>query len=238
VKSLGLTAQQEARLFAFMSKKRLIVKVKRGLYLVPKTIPAGGVYTPSPYLVVDTLMKDLKATRYQISGLTVFNSYGLDTQIANQLDIYNNKLSGLKIIAGQKYRFMKVSSDRLGFTQNFRVKEREADLVVQYSSPARAIFDAIYDFEKYGTMPKAYGWLKERISDKKFMKEFLAVLLMLANVAAMKRVGYVLEGAGCSQSVLFAIQQKIPANRVFVPLDPTKKVRGKINTKWGVILNG
>lgn len=237
VKALLLTVRQEASLLSRMAMKRLIVAIKRGLYLVPRTIPAGGVFSPSPYLIIDTLMKDVRATGYQISGLTVFNSYGLDTQIPNQLDIYNDKLSGMRTIARQKYRFIKVLPRRLGFTQNYQVKEREGELTVEFSSLPRAVFDSIYDFEKYGTMPKAYCWLKERINDRAFIKEFLAVLLKLANVATLKRVGYVLEEAGGKKSVLDDIQRKIPKKLAFIPLDPTKKARGKINAKWGVIIN-
>ncbi|MBI4405787.1 MAG: hypothetical protein HY537_16635 [Deltaproteobacteria bacterium] len=237
VKILRLTPRQEASLLSRMARKRLIVALKRGLYLIPKTLPAGGVFSPSAYIVIDALMKDVRATGYQISGLTAFNSYGLDTQIPNQLDIYNDKLSGMRTIAGQKYRFIKVLPARLGFTQNYQVREREGELTIEFSSLPRAVFDAIYDFEKYGTIPKAYGWLKERVQDRVFIKEFLVVLLKLANVSTLKRVGYVLEKARCKKSVLDAIQRKIPKKLAFISLDPTKKARGKINSKWGVIIN-
>ncbi len=237
VTALRLSTQQEARLLAQLSKKRVIAKLMRGLYLAPKTLPPGGVFTPSGYLVVDTLMKAMKAKDYQISGLTVFNSYGLDTQIPNQLDIYNDKLSGLKRIAGQNYRFIKVNASRLGFTQCFRVKEREGELVVKFSSVPRAIFDAIYDAEKFGTLSRSFGWLSEKANDKKFMDEFIKILLQLGNVSVMKRVGYVLEKVKCPKKYLDRITKIIQKKRAFVPLDPTQKARGKINAKWGLILN-
>lgn len=237
VVSLRLTQQQEARLFAHLSKKRVIAKLMRGLYLVPRTLPPGGVFCPSEYLVVDTLMKAVKTEDYQISGLTVFNSYGLHTQISNQIDVYNDKLSGIKKIAGQTYRFIKVGADRLGFTQGYKVKEREGELVVKFSSLPRAIFDAIYDCEKYGTLSTALVWLKERANEKKFMDEFLKIVLKLGNIAVLKRVGYVLDEAQCSSTYLAKIMKSISSKRSFVPLDPTKKARGKTNAKWRIILN-
>ncbi len=235
--ALRLTPVQEARLLAQLSKKRLIAKLMRGLYLVPKTLPPGGVFSPSGYLIVDALMKAVSAKGYQISGLTVFSSYGLDTQVPNQLDVYNDKLSGLKKIAGQNYRFIKIAPDRLGFTQGYNVKEREGEIVVKFSSLPRAVFDAIYDCEKYGTQSKAFGWLKERVNDKKFMDEFLRILLKLGNVAVKKRVGFVLDGVKYSKPYLAKIMKTIPSQRSFVPLDPTKSARGKIDVKWGLILN-
>jgi predicted transcriptional regulator of viral defense system len=237
VTALRLTPVQEARLLSQLSKKRLIAKLIRGLYLVPKTLPPGGVFTPSGYLIVDTLVKALKARDYQISGLTVFNSYGLDTQVSNQLDIYNDKISGIKKIAGQNYRFIKVRADRLGFTQEYRVKEREGELEIKFSSLPRAIFDAIYDCEKFGTQTKAFDWLRARVNDKKFMDEFMKILLRLGNIATKKRVGYVLDEAKCSKAFLTNLLKSIPEKRSNMPLDPTKKARGKINTKWGLILN-
>ena len=238
VKAFRISPKQEARLLANTSKKRLITKIVRGLYLLPRTLPAGGVYVPSSYLVLEALMTQAKVTGYQISGLVAFNSYGLETQIPNQIDVYNDKLSGWKTIGGQRFRFIKVPKDRLGDTKVFNVKENEKKTIATpYSSLPRAVFDGIYDSEKFGTLPKAFDWLIERMGDSQFMGAFLKIVLKLGNDSTMKRVGCILERAGYRGAALKVLYKEASGSQVIVPLIPKRKRQGKRDAKWRVIIN-
>ncbi|MFZ9596522.1 MAG: hypothetical protein ACO3A2_10645 [Bdellovibrionia bacterium] len=205
--------------------------------MLPRTLPAGGVYVPSPYLVLEALMAHVKATGFQVSGLLAFNSYGLETQIPNQMDVYNDKLSGWKTVGGQRFRFIKVPVSRLGDTKEFNVKENEKTLATQYSSLPRAVFDAIYDSEKFGTLPKAFDWLIERMGDSQFMGDFLKIVLRLGNDSTKKRVGYVLERAGYRSAALRSLYKEASQSQVFVPLIPKRKRQGQRDPKWRVIIN-
>ena len=77
---LNITGSQERDLFRRLSNSGWILRLKRGAYLVPPRIPAGGKYSPGAALVLQKLMEEEQG-RFQICGPTAFNFYGLDDQI-------------------------------------------------------------------------------------------------------------------------------------------------------------
>ncbi|MCP4683468.1 MAG: hypothetical protein GY864_14140, partial [Desulfobacterales bacterium] len=90
---LGITRSQEGDLFRRLSNSGWIVRLKRGLYLVPPRIPAGGKYSPGAALILHKLMREEKG-KYQICGPGAFNFHGFDDQIPNVTYLYNNRISG------------------------------------------------------------------------------------------------------------------------------------------------
>jgi len=67
---LGITGPQEIDLFRRLSKSGWIVRLKRGVYLVPLRIPAGGKYGPGAALILQASM-----TKFRVSltfTITVF----------------------------------------------------------------------------------------------------------------------------------------------------------------------
>ena len=82
VKALKFTLKQEANVVTALSKAGVIVQLTRGKYLVPSRLPPSGRWTPSPYKILETLMRELKAG-YQVTGLAVGS---LGSFKANYLD--------------------------------------------------------------------------------------------------------------------------------------------------------
>jgi len=70
--ALEISAEQEWKLLNRMSSAGLIIRLKRGVYLVPSRMPAGGRWTVSGYYLLSKLMEVIKG-RYQISGPSAFN---------------------------------------------------------------------------------------------------------------------------------------------------------------------
>lgn len=235
-KALKISKMQEAKLLYTLSKSGLIAQVRRGLYLVPAMLPPGGKWAPSPYLALDVFMKDAGASAYQITGLAAFNSYGLNTQIPTLMDVYNDKVSGEKTLAGQQYRLIKVEKKRLGFTKDIQIDVDSMKVTTYYSSLPRAIFDAIYDADRFGTLPAAYQWLRDRVKDRRFLSEFVKVCLKIGNVSTLRRVGCVLDELGMSKEAA-QFQRKLKQTSAFIPLDPSRPARGRTNSKWGVVVN-
>ena len=81
---LDISASQERDLFRRLSDSGWILRLKRGVYLVPPRIPAGGKYSPGSALILQKLMEEEQG-RYQICGSSAFNFYGLDDQIPRYL---------------------------------------------------------------------------------------------------------------------------------------------------------
>ena len=86
---LDISPSQERDLFRRLSASGWILRLKRGVYLVPPRIPAGGKYSPGSALVLEKLMEEEQG-RYQICGPSAFNFYGLDDQIPSVTYLYNN----------------------------------------------------------------------------------------------------------------------------------------------------
>ncbi len=232
----GLSAKQEADLLYNLSSSGIIVKLWRGLYLVPPRIPLGGSWSPSPYLVISKYMRNLDA-KFQISGPAIFNLYGYSDQVSAWFTVYNNKVSKKLYILQYHLDFVKVIENRLGDMKErapYGVKKSEPALI---SSAEQTLLDAVYDYKKYGTLPKAYDWIAIAVRNKKISPEKLVnITIKYGNTMSQKRIGWVLNELEISQRVINRLKKKIPKTKFLVPLDPKNNV-GPINKKWGVIEN-
>lgn len=99
--ALEIHAEQEWKLLNRMATSGLIIRLKRGIYLVPSRMPAGGRWTVSGYYILSKLMEVLKG-RYQTSGPSAFNFHGFDDQIPNRIYVYNDRIFGEKEIGGKR----------------------------------------------------------------------------------------------------------------------------------------
>ena len=157
---LGITRSQEGDLFRRLSDSGWIVRLKRGVYLVPSRIPAGGKYNPGAAQILQKLMEEEKGN-YQICGPTAFNFYGLDGQIPNVTYLYNNRISAKRSIGNLAFQFIKVADARLGAVNAVRTQDTE----ILYSSKARTLMDAVYDWSRFNSLPRGYGWIKQETKD-------------------------------------------------------------------------
>jgi predicted transcriptional regulator of viral defense system len=236
VKAMRLSPKQEADLFYNLSSSGLILKLWRGYYLVPEKLPPGGRWSPSPYLVINKYMDAFQA-KYEISGPTVFNSYGFTNQISSMFVIYNDKVSKKLNLLQYQFEFRKVKLDRLGPTKKFQPYGDSAEEKAALSIQEKALLDAVYDYKKFGTLPKAYGWIKSSIENEKITALKLSQIAKKhGNTMSQKRIGWLLENLGVEESIYKSILTKIPKNQFLVPLDPRNN-KGPINKKWGVIEN-
>ena len=116
----------------------------------------------------------------------------------------------------------------------YGVKESEPALI---SSAEQTLLDAVYDYKKCGTLPKAYDWIAIAIQDKKIDPEKLVnITIRYGNTMSQKRIGWVLDELKVSKKIVSRLKKKIPKTNFLVPLNPKNNV-GPINKKWGVIKN-
>ena len=232
----GLSSKQEADLFYNLSSSGIILKLWRGLYLVPPKIPLGGSWSPPPYLVISKYMRNWNA-KFQISGQAIFNLYGYSDQVSAWFTVYNNKVSKRLYILQYHLDFVKVTENRLGDVKKrapYGVKKSEPALV---SSAEQTLLDAVYDYKKYGTLPKAYDWIATAVQDKKINPEKLMdITIKYGNTMSQKRIGWALDELKTPKKIMNRLKRKIPKTKFLVPLDPKNNV-GPINKKWGVIEN-
>jgi predicted transcriptional regulator of viral defense system len=232
--ALGITAKQEQELLSRLARNRWITRIWRGVYAVPERLPPGGVWSPGKYRTLNLLMQELRG-RYQITGATAFNYYGFDDQVPNWIIAYNNRLSGRREIGGMNYLLIKVPDKRLGGTCVSRTGDGSQ---VVYSSKARTLMDAVYDWSRFNGIPRAYRWIESALrDDTKLAGELARVTRKYGNQGTMRRIGFVLARVQPKGSTTRSFLRALSRGKSLIPLVPSKPARGRSDSRWGIIVN-
>ena len=232
---LGISASQERDLFRRLSDSGWILRLKRGVYLLPPRIPAGGKYSPGAALVLQKLMKEERG-RYQICGPSAFNFYGFDDQIPSVTYLYNNRISRKKTIGSLAFQFIKVADERLGAINAVRSRE---DVDIIYPSKARTLMDAVYNWSRFNSLPRGYDWIKgETKNEPVIASELIDVTAKYGNMATIRRIGYLLDTLTRKPRMMNRLQDRLSTSSSLIPWIPGRSAKGTINRKWGIIVNG
>jgi predicted transcriptional regulator of viral defense system len=231
---LGINPKQERELLSRMSRTGVIIRLKRGIYLVPPRVPPGGRYGVDEYLILEKLMEVLKG-RYQISGPSAFNYYGFSEQIPNRVYVYNNRIYGDRRIGSRQFSFIKTDDSRLGDTIVLKMGTGSKGIMV---SKARALLDGIYDWSRFNTIPKVYRWIIEEVKkDKTFTKDLVNMAIKYGNQGTRRRLGYLLETLGTSRDVVTRLRRELRVSKSLFLWVPNRSAMGPVNKDWGLIIN-
>jgi predicted transcriptional regulator of viral defense system len=234
VTALGWNAVQERKVMSRLERKGLITRVRPGLYLVPPRLPPGGRWSPGEFLALSTLMSD-RGGRYQISGPNAFYRYGWTDQVPNHLYVYNNRISGDRQIGAAALTFIEVAHERLGGVEIVRIPE---GIDVVYASKARALLDAVYDWSRFDSLPRAFDWIRREVErDDAFVAELIRMTVQFGNQGTMRRIGARLERLGIPEPLLRRLEREVHPSSSFIPFIPNREKRGKANKRWGVVIN-
>lgn len=232
--ALGLTPIQERKLLSRLSRRGLIVRVRRGLYLAPRQLPLGGKWSPGEFLALTTLIEDRNGV-YQICGPNAFYCYGWIDQVPNRVYAYNNRLSGERTIGPIALTLIKVSDERLGATE---VTKTPDGIEVVYSSKIRSLMDAVYDWARFNSLPQAYTWIREELAkDDTLAAQLVNVSLRYGNQGTLRRIGKLLAMAEVQASLLRKLERALHPSSSLIPWVPTSPKRGAIDRRWGVVFN-
>ncbi len=231
---LGITAKQERELFTRLAKSGLIAKVRRGLYLVPSRLPLGTRWSPDEALVLNTLLAD-RGGRYQVCGPNAFNRYGFDQQVPARVYAYNNRLSEERTVGAVVLNLIKVADERLGDTEQERTAE--GDTIV-YSSRVRTLLDAVYDWSRFNSLPRAFDWIRAELADRRVgAPELVRLTLRYGDVGTIRRIGALLDREGVTKSLLRKLEQALKPSTSLIAWNPVRPKRGKLDRRWGVVWN-
>jgi predicted transcriptional regulator of viral defense system len=247
---LRLSAVQERRLFSQLAKKRLIARVIRGLYLVPSRLPLGSVWSPDEALAINTLMQaaaqpsaagdgqapaDGASGGYQICGPNAFNRYGFDEQVPARTYLYNSRFSGDRQIGSVGLTLIKVAKPRLGSTEELATPE---GLKLVYSSRVRTLVDTVYDWSRFDSLPRGYEWTRRELAAGRIrMEDLVRDTLRFGNQSTLRRMGFLLEQEGVPEPLLRRVQKPLAPSSSPIPWIPNAPKRGKVNPRWGVVIN-
>ena len=231
---LQLTRDQERELFRRMARGGLIARVRPGLYLAPAQLPLGGSWSPDETLALNTLMEDRRG-RYQICGPNAFNRYGFDEQVPTRVYAYNNRISGERTIGAIALTFIKVGDERLGDIEEVQTPDGLAAL---YSSRVRTLVDAVYDWSRFNSLPRAYAWIRSELAANRVDAGNLVTLtLRYGDKGTIRRIGALLEGQRVKEELLRKLERALKPSTSLIPWNPMKPKRGTVNRRWGVVLN-
>jgi len=232
--ALGISATQARELLSRLARRNLIARVRRGLYLLPSRIPPGGRGSPGEFLALATLMKD-RGAKYQICGLAAFHRYGWDEQVPNRLDVYNTAISGDRTIGAVNLTLIKVKPSRIGDTETIETPD---GIEAIYSSRARTLVDAIYDWSRFGGLPRAYDWVRKELArDSKMTGRIVAAAIAYGNKSTIRRLGKLMEVQGVSERQLNKLEKQLGPTSALIPWCPTRAKKGTVDRRWGVIFN-
>ena len=231
---LRLSAKQEQDLLSRMNRRGMIAQVRRGLYLVPTKLPLGGVWTPDEASALAAIMAD-KQARYQITGPNAFNRYGFDEQIPSRIHAYNDVISGERTVGQVELTLIKVSKNRLGDTEQVETPSGET---MVYSSRVRTLVDAVYDWSRFDSLPRAYEWIRSDIDASRVDPADLGKsVIRYGNRGTIRRIGALLEQFGVAEKVLKRLERALPPSGAKIPLLPGHPTRGALMKRWGIVSN-
>lgn len=234
VAALRITDKQERELLSRMARAGMIANVRRGLYLFPERLPLGGVWTPDEVEAINAVMADRQA-QYQITGPSAFNRYGYDQQIPSRTYIYNNAISGERRVGRIEMTLMKVSRERLGGVERI---ETAAGETLVYSSRPRTLVDAVYDWSRFDSLPRAYDWIRDDVNTGRVRADELVDLtIRYGNVGTIRRMGAVLEKMKIGEPVLERLERELTPSNARIPFVPRRPLRGLFMKRWGVVVN-
>ncbi len=234
VNAFGWTAVQERRVMSRLARKGLLVRVRPGLYLAPSRLPPGNRWSPGEFLALSVLMSD-RGGRYQISGPNAFYRYGWTDQVPNRIYAYNNRISGERRIGAVELTLIKVGEDRLGGTEIARTPD---GVDVVYASKVRSLVDAVYDWSRFNSLPRALDWIRQEFEkDDTFVAEFVAETIQFGNQGTLRRIGTLLEDISAPEPLLRRLEKEIHRSSSYIPWIPNRTKRGKMSKRWGVVIN-
>lgn len=231
---LGISGKQERELLNRLAKAGMIAQVRRGLYLVPPRLPLGGKWSPEETLALDTLVDDREG-RYQICGPNAFNRYGFDDQVPTRVYAYNNRISGKRTIGAVALTLIKVADERLGDTDEVRTPE---GLTTVYSSRVRTLVDAVYDWSRFNSLPRGFGWIRADLAAGRIgAAEIVRVTLRYGDIGTIRRIAALLDREGAGAGLLRKLARALKPSTSLIPWIPTRPKRGTVDRRWGVAWN-
>lgn len=232
---LGITKQRENSLLSNLNRKGIVVRLKRGVYLTSGKVTYSGYLSINELEILYYLMQQYNA-RYLVSGPTAMYFYKYTGQIPNKTYVYNDKIYGEKEIGGKQFVFMKTAPERLKAAVEIKTPEGRR---IPFASKARFLIDCIYDWNRYNSLPKAYYWIKSELGKEPvFVDELIRNAKKYGNQSVMKRLGYLLNSLEIEKNKADKLLLKINTGSSLIPWFPSSDIRGTVDRKWGLIING
>ena len=98
--------------------------------------------------------------------------------------------------------------------------------------------DAVYDWSRFNSLPQGYEWIRDETKkDPKLTSKLADVTLQYGNQATVRRIGFLLDTLAQTSKITDQLQSQLSDSKALIPWIPAKPAKGKVNRKWGLIVN-
>jgi predicted transcriptional regulator of viral defense system len=99
--------------------------------------------------------------------------------------------------------------------------------------------DAVYDWSRFNSLPRGYEWIRQEIrKDFKLASKLVEATALYGNQATARRIGYLLDTFVQTSIIINRLQLQLSDSKALIPWIPGRPVKGSVNRKWGLIVNG
>jgi predicted transcriptional regulator of viral defense system len=107
-----------------------------------------------------------------------------------------------------------------------------------FSSRARTLVDAVYDWSLFDSLPEAYGWIRNELAAGRVTADEVArAAVQFGNMGTIRRIGVILDRLGASKASVSRLERAVKATTAKIPLVPTRPARGSLSKPWAVVVN-
>ena len=230
---LGINATQEKNLLSILHKKGFIIRLKRGIYLIPKKIPPGGYWQPGSYYIINQFMKIMEAS-YYIGGINAMHHHGLTEQVPNTVTVYNDKISGKRNLGSLTVFFIKIKQKYICELDQFIIPQGDT---ISFSNLTHTLVDAIKYWKKYNAINTTYNYIKNKRNNHSFLKSLIRTTMKCANTGTKRRIGCYIYKHTQNETLTTSLLKSLASTKSWIPLLPNLEPRGKTISKWGIIDN-
>jgi predicted transcriptional regulator of viral defense system len=130
---------------------------------------------------------------------------------------------------------IKVARDRLAGVEKVRTPTGET---LVFSSRARTLVDAVYDWSLFDSLPEAYDWIRNELAAHRVTADEVArAAVQFGNMGTIRRIGVILDRLGASKASVSRLERAVKATTAKIPLVPTRPARGSLSKLWAVVMN-
>ena len=211
-----------------LKKKRILIPIKNGVYIF---VPLEAV--PTGRRVSEFLIPAVFFPRgdYYIGFSTMYNYYNFTDQQFQTIYVLNSRISSRKTIAGESFKFVKISAQRLYGLEKINIRGKTAIV----SSRERTLVDMFYYNKPVGGQNAASEILIKLVKNGKCdTKKLIEYAVKFPIIKTRKLIGLTLEKAGVDEKLLAPLARSIKKTSLISFTDDRK---GRINEKWRTIIS-
>ena len=140
-----------------------------------------------------------------------------------------NNLFGDRTTARWRSRHKVADDLRLGGTEEFKTPDGQTAV---YSSRARALVDAVYDWSRFNSLPQGFDWIRRELAAQRVgATDLIEASLKYGDTGTIRRMGALLEREGVASPLLRKLERALKPTTGLIPWIPNKPKRGTLDRR-------